>query len=77
MNFHLGKSVKILYNINVERAGIAQLVEQLSRNQQVAGSSPVSSTIIKITLDFSRVFILLIVIYLVFLFKIFLNYFTV
>ena len=77
MNFHLGKSVKILYNINVKRAGIAQLVEQLSRNQQVAGSSPVSSTIIKITLDFSRVFILLIVIYLVFLFKIFLNYFTV
>ena len=34
------------------RAGVAQLVEQLFRNQQVAGSSPVSSTIIKITLGF-------------------------
>ena len=34
-------------------AGLAQLVEQLSRNQQVAGSSPVSGTIIKITANFS------------------------
>lgn len=37
--------MKILYNIIVVlRAGVAQLVEQLIRNQQVAGSSPATSS---------------------------------
>jgi hypothetical protein len=37
----------------LRRAEIAQVVEQLSRNQQVAGSSPVFGTIIRI-IYFSR-----------------------
>ena len=42
--------MKILYNIIVVlRAGVAQLVEQLIRNQQVAGSSPATSSMLKAT----------------------------
>ena len=37
--------VLICKNIKMIDAGIAQLVEQLIRNQKIAGSSPVSSTI--------------------------------
>lgn len=37
--------VLICKNIKMIDAGIAQLVEQLIRNQKIAGSNPVSSTI--------------------------------
>ncbi len=48
-----------IYIIQYEGATVAQLVEQLIRNQQVGGSSPPSSSIIyKI---FSAFFILIIV----------------
>ena len=38
--------VLICKNIKKIDAGIAQLVEQLIRNQKIAGSNPVSSTIL-------------------------------
>ena len=34
-------------------AGVAQLVEQLIRNQQVAGSSPATSSMLKATFNFT------------------------
>jgi hypothetical protein len=36
--------IDILYCVSVEGAGLAQLVEQLICNQQVAGSSPITSS---------------------------------
>ena len=39
--------------IVVLRAGVAQLVEQLIRNQQVAGSSPATSSMLKATFNFT------------------------
>ena len=41
-----GYDVLICKNIKMIDAGIAQLVEQLIRNQKIAGSNPVSSTIL-------------------------------
>ena len=38
-----------LYRKQIIFAGMAQLVEQLNRNQQVGGSSPSSSTRMKVT----------------------------
>ena len=45
----IDKSDLRCYNNQVNFAGMAQLVEQLIRNQQVAGSSPATSSIAHLT----------------------------
>ena len=43
----------IIYELLIFSATVAQLVEQLIRNQQVAGSSPASSSMLKATFNFT------------------------
>ena len=43
------RTVAFRRNLKIEYAGIAQSVEQLIRNQQVAGSSPVTSSNFSVT----------------------------
>ena len=45
LRFSLDHSTKMMYNTSCSCAGITQLVEYLTRNEEVEGSSPFSSSL--------------------------------